>query len=296
MLTFKQFLMEGGKATEKYGTVRADSSDIRSVISKVAEISGIDASVLKDRLLGSGRLTYNGKQQDSGDIDLAIQADEVDTDELVKKLEKFTGHPGRPIGGNTFSFAFPVGEKKVQLDIMVVPDIKWAKFSHHASEFSKHKSGVRNELIHSTLKFTLVPGQDVRVRDDLGNDIARASRSYKLIDGVERIFKIAPKRKDGKGRTLTPQKASPDEVAAVLKDIGHDGKFSKERDLVRDPDKFAQMLFGDGVKASQMMSTEQMIELIKKHRKADADKIFKDAVKGMKRLKFPIPSELKSYE
>jgi hypothetical protein len=291
-----ELLCEGGKATEKLGTVRARKEDFDAALAFVSKYSDIGVETLRSQLLGSGRLTAAGKQEDSGDIDIAIAEGTVDRDTLVKRLTKATGNAPHVTGGSTYSFAVPTSKgRKVQVDLMLVPDVKWALYSHHSAEGSKHKSGVRNELLHSTLKFSMVPGEDVRVKDENGNDIARASRAYKLDKGVERIFKIAPDRKDGKGRVKSVVHATPDEVRAVLGKEGRHDKFNPEVDTIRDPDKFAELLFGKGAKAQNTMSTEQMIQMISKYRKKDAEKIFADAVKGIERLKFPVPDELKQY-
>ncbi len=297
MITFKQFLFEGGKATEKFGTVRANQADMKSAIKFVAKHTGIDEQTLAGRLLGSARLTFKGSQKDSGDIDLAISTEEVDKESIVAKMKKATGMTPHVTGGSTYSFAVPTTEgRKVQVDLMFVPDVEWAKFSYHAAEDSKHKSGVRNELLHSALKWSMEPGKDLRLKDASGNDVVRASRAYKLDVGVERIFKMAPKRKDGKGRVKGVAKADPSEIQTALDELGHSGKFSHEPELIRNPDEFAKLLFGPSVKGKDMMSTEQLIALIKKYKAKFADEIFKDAVKGMKRLKFAVPAELKKYE
>lgn len=297
MITFKQFLLEGGKATEKFGTVRANQADMKSAIKFVSKHAGIDEKLLAARLLGSARLTYKGAQKDSGDIDIAVSTEEFDKESVVSKLKSATGMTPHVTGGSTYSFAVPVESgRKVQVDLMFVPDVEWAKFSHHAAEGSKHKSGVRNELIHSALKWSMEPGKDLRIKDASGNDIVRASRAYKLDQGVERIFKLAPLRKDGKGRVKSVAKADPNEIQKALDQIGHSGKFAKTPDVIRDPDVFAKLLFGPTVSGKDMLSTEQMIGLIKKYKAKYADEIFKDAVKGMKRLNFQVPDELKKYE
>lgn len=296
MITFKQFLVEGGKATAKYGTTRANKQDIEQALKVVSDAIGISVSTLTDRLLGSTRLTYGGFQKDSGDIDLAILDSEVDKEETVQKMIKSTGVEPYEIGGNTFSFAVPVKNKKVQVDLMFVPDLKWAKFSHFASENSKHKSGVRNELIHSALKWSMQPGKDIRVKDKNGQDLARASMSFKLDTGAERIFKIAPKKKQGVGRVKGTKKASPQEVQQTLDELGLDTKFSHDNGLIRNPDKFAELLFGKGSHASDLDTAENLIKLIKSKKSKYADEIFADAVRGMKSRNFKVPDELAQYE
>lgn len=297
-MLLRELLLEGGKATKKLGTVRATKDDIATAIGLVARHLNLGAGTLQKRLLGSGRLTMMGVQDDSGDVDIAIHDSEVNRDLAVKQLTKATGNPPYELpDANTFCFAVPTSkDRKVQVDLMFVPDVKWALWSHHADERSKHKSGVRNELLHAALKYSMVPGEDVRVKDAEGNDIVRASRSYKLTHGVERLFKIAPKRKDGKGRVKSVVHVTPDEVRATLDELGNGAKFSPDPDVIRDPDRFAELLFGSGVKGHDMLTAEQLIELIKKHKKRDATEIFKSAVKGMKHLKFKVPDELRAYE
>lgn len=293
----KQYLVEGGKATQKFGTVRATSADISAALKFVSTQSGLPTSTLSSHLLGSTRLTHGGHLKDSGDVDIAIDENEVDREELIQKMTASTGNEPHVTGSNVYSFAVPTGEnRKVQVDLMFVPDVEWAKFSHYASEHSQHKSGVRNELLHSALKFSMQPGKDVRVKNEDGDDVARASRAYKLDQGVERIFKVAPHRKDGKGRVKSVVKATPDEVRQVLDDIGETAKFDPSQDTIRSPDKFARLLFGARASGKDLMSTEQLIRMISKYKPEQAEAIFKDAVKGIKRLKFKVPAELAQYD
>lgn len=295
MSAFKQFLLEGGRATAKHGTVRANQADVHEALRRLAQVTGLTVTELAANLLGSARLTHQGLRADSGDVDVALE--DKGREAILRRMTQLAGEPPYVIGGSTYSYALPVGHgRKVQLDLMFVPDLAWARFSHYASAHSAHKSGVRNELLHAVLKFTMKPGQDLRLQDHGGHDIVRASRSYKLDRGVERIFKVAPLRKDGKGRVKTTVKATPDEVQAALDAVGHKGRFSREVDTIRDPDAFARLLFGDGVRGKDLLSTEQVIARIKKHRPKAAAAILRDAVKGIKRLKFKVPAELKAYD
>jgi len=291
VISFKQFLTEGGKATEKHGTVRATQADMQAALKFVSNAIEVPVSKLAKQLLGSARLTHAGHQLDSGDVDIALPLELKTT--AVEKLTAAVGSKPLAIGGSTFSFAVPAGDKKVQVDLMFVTDLDWASFSHYSSKDSAHKSAVRNELLHSALKFSAEDGKDLRVKDAGGEDIVRASRAYKLDTGVERIFKVAKNRKDGKGRVKGTSAVSPLEVQAALDALGHSGKFSSEQDLITDPDKFAALLFGNTVTAADLKSAEQLIKLIAAH--SSAKEIFKDAVKGMIRRKLVVPPELEEY-
>lgn len=291
-LTLKQFLIEGGKATAHLGTSRASQSDIQEALKVLAPIMDMTPDKLKDHILGSGRLTLMGKQKDSGDLDIAVIS--KDPESLVSDISKVVKSEPRKIGSSTYSFAVPVlGSKKIQVDIMFVPSLDWAAFSHHASEESKHKSGVRNELLHAALKHSAEPGKDLIVRDKDGNLIVRVSRSYDLINGVKRVFKIAKKRKDGKGRVKGLEHVSPEQVESTLKELGMNDQFSKETDVILDPKRFAEMLFGRNTQIADLGSTESLIKLISARK--DKNEIFKDAVAGIKDRGFAVPDELVNF-
>ena len=292
-LTLKQFLIEGGKATAHLGTSRASQSDIQEALKVLAPIMDTTPDKLKDHILGSGRLTLMGKQKDSGDLDIAVIS--KDPESLVSDISKMVKSEPRKIGSSTYSFAVPVlGSKKIQVDIMFVPSLDWAAFSHYASEDSKHKSGVRNELLHAALKHSAEPGKDLIVRDKDGNLIVRVSRSYDLINGVKRVFKIAKKRKDGKGRVKGLEHVSPEEVQATLKELGMSDQFSKDTDAILDPKRFAEMLFGRNTQIEDLRSTENLIKLISARK--DKNEIFKDAVSGIKDRGFVVPDELVNFD
>ena len=284
-MSFKQFLFEGGKATAKFHTKRATKPDIEVAIEFVSSTLGIDKQSIIDNLVGSTVLTYNGDREDSGDIDIVFETEHKD--EYVKKMSEATNEP-YVIANVTYSFPVPVSDTKmVQVDFTFSDNIEWAKFSYHADKNSKYKSGVRNEFLHSVVKYTPKDGEDLKVKDENGNLIVKAARSFRLDKGFERVFKIAPERKDGKGRVKSMQSVEPDAIDAELKKLDKEGSYSKDADLITDPDKFASMLFGEGVKAKDIMTAEQVIALIKK--RPDAVKVFADAKKGLEKRKLEIP-------
>ena len=291
MITFKEFLIktnrvdEGGKATAEHGTVRATKADIESALSFVSKVTGLALPRLKMWMLGSGSQTLAGTKKDSGDIDIAL-LDNEKRPTIEAAMEKAVGIPPRKTGGNVLSYAVPVGKnRRVQVDLMFVPDINWAKFSYHSEPGSKFKGAIRNLLIYALVLNSAEKDKDLRIKDEEGNDIVRASRSFQLDTGLKRIFKVAPMRKDGKGRVKTSVKATPDEVEATIKALGRSDKFSKEEDTVRDPDTFAKMLLGPGASAKDLKtSAENLISTIKKKR-PDAAQVFKDALADIDRQK-----------
>lgn len=285
MITFKQFLAEGGAATAAHGTIRATKKDIVAALKFVSKTIGIGYDDLVDSLLGSTKQTLDGLKKDSGDLDISILDDDK-RDAIEAAMTKAVGHEPRKTGGNVLSYAVPTYDgRKVQTDFMFSKNPAYAKFSYHSEPGSKLKGAIRNLLIYALVLNSPEVDKDIRIKDKDGNEVARASRSWQLDTGLHRSFKIAPMRKDGKGRAKTMVKATPDEVAEVAKEYGYKGKFSKEEDNIVDPNTIAKMLLGSNSKEKDLKtSAEELISNIKKKR-PDADKIFADAYADIKRQK-----------
>lgn len=292
-LTFKQFLLEGGAATAAFHTTRATKDDIHLALQFVEKHAGIPYQQLKDNLLGSTGHTLAGIRETSGDIDIAVEDGRYGRQEVVQAMKDATGVKDvKAIGGNTYSFPVPTkGDKKVQVDLMFVPSEKWARFGYHSAANSKHKGAIRNFLFDSLLKRVFEKDKDLSVTED-GQEIARARRFFKRGEGLTRLFKLAPLRKDKKGRVAL-RKATPEEVAAELKRIGRTDKFSQDPDPILDPDKAAEFMFGKGVKAKDVLSAEQVIKLIEK--RPDHVEIFKDAITTIEKEGLTVPEELEKY-
>ena len=295
MITFKQYLSEGGHATEKYGTSRANQADMKAALKFVSETLGIPYSELADSLLGSTELTLLGKRDDSGDIDIAIPTSEHDPEVLHDKMMKALNNegsysPGLKVG----SYAVPVGDgKKVQVDLMAVSDKQWAKFAYHSriGNGSKYGGAVRNLLLFTALAHTQHPGKDFVIRDDDGRAVLRASHGATQSVGMKRLFKMAKfNPKTGK-YNKTIDTVTPAELEARLKEMGKNIKFSHDEDFTNDPDKVAEHIFGKGVKAKDIMSAEDIIKHIKKLK--NADEIISAAKRELERTGMTMPEELK---
>ena len=265
-MKFSEFLLEGGAATAKYDVSRASKSDIEKALRFVSKTLSIPYETLKSNVLGSVELTLLGYKEDSGDIDIAIPKDAYDKKAIHTRMMAAVSNEGKlfPLGFG--SYAVPIGKKKVQVDLMYVPNVKWAKFAYQneLGRNSKFNNLIRNELLTCLLHHKLVPGEDVVIKDEAGDVVARASRSYKWDSGVERLFKATRNRKDGAGRTKGMEKMHPDQLEQELKTMGHDVKFSKSADVITDPDQFAELLFGKGTKSTSIDTTEKLIKMMKK--------------------------------
>lgn len=293
MISFKQFLAEGGNATSKYNTARANTSDISAALKFVSKTLNIPEKELENNLLGSTELTLLGKKKDSGDIDIALPLDKFDMADINKKmLSAVNGEGSLQSGTKVGSYAVPVNDKKVQVDLMFVKDKDWAKFAFYSGHGrgSKYPGAVRNILLISTVINTIEPNKDFILKDEDGNVIARASRSFKLDTGVERLFKIAPiNAKTGK-HNKSLEKVTPEELEAFLQKLGKNIKFSKDADIINSPDKVAALVFGQSVKAKDIMTAEDVIKHIKKL--PNSKDIFAVAKKDLQKLSLPIPEEI----
>lgn len=292
MLTFKTFLLEGGHATTKWETQRANQSDVKAALEFVSKAIGVPFNTLKNDLLGSTELTLLGKKKDSGDIDIAFTTKDADAESIDQKMLVATnGEGGYNKGTRVGSYAVPVNGKKVQVDLMFVNDKDWAKFIYHSSlgNGSKYPGAVRNILMFTALTKRQVPGEDFVLRDDNGNVIARASRSIKMDVGMERLFKVAKKTKTG-GYSKTMEKVGPEDVKTFLKELGKEIKFKGDPDVTSDPATIVQFIFGEGVKPEDVKTAEQVIALIKKQK--DATEILKAGKSELERLKMVVPTEM----
>lgn len=293
-ITFRTFLLlEGGNATEKYGVERANKQDIEKAIELVSKALQVDLKIISAGLLGSTEVTLAGQKQDSGDIDIAMSTDDIDMDEVNKKMLTLCNNEGSLNRGTSIgSYAVDVGGKKVQVDLMFVKSKDWAKFIYHSAHGrgSNYQGVVRNFLLMAAVRYTQEPGKDIIIKkkDDV---IARASRALKPDTGLERLFKMATtsKRSGKMGRNL--QKVEPAQLQQHIDSlVGKPVKFSHDAEIINDPDEVAKFIFGSNVKAKDIMTAEQVIERIKKL--PNAAEIFKAARADLENSNLPIPKEM----
>ena len=293
MMSFKQFLIEGGKATAKFNTDRANSSDIEKALEFVHQSTNIPLNILKSNLLGSTRLTYAGKKPDSGDIDIAIPFSEYPIEGVNDKMLKAVSGEGTYNAGTKVgSYAVPVNGKKVQVDLMFVSNADWATwmYSSFQGEKSKYPGVVRNIILFAALAHTQEKDKDFVIRDDEGKPVIRASKSITMDSGMKRLFKMAKfNEKTGKyNKTIST--VTPEEIENHLKKIGKNIKFSKDLEHTNNPDDIAKFIFGKGVKAKDLDTAEQVIAQIKKL--PNAREIIAASKSELTRIGLEVPKEL----
>ena len=293
MITFKQFLLEGGHATAKFNTERANAQDIKAALEFVSKTLDMPYETLKNDLLGSTALTLLGKKKDSGDLDIAFSLQHSDVNIIDKKMRAAVNDEGGYNAGTKVgSYAVPVNGKKVQVDLMFVNNKDWAKFIYHseAGAGSKYPGAIRNIIMMTALTFAQEPGKDFTLDDSDGRQIARARKSIKMDQGMERLFKLAKfNEKTGK-YNKSMDSVDPKELAIHLKSKGHNLSFSQERDHTDDPKKVVEFIFGKGTDPKSVSSAEGVIAAIKKMK--NSKEILAKAKSELERLNMEIPTEL----
>jgi hypothetical protein len=150
--------MEGGNvfkdANSNPLTQRINQADVPATIKWVESVTGMKFP--QDRWLGS-----TGRKATSGDLDLAVDIEEVSKEQLAAKLSQFIQSQGQdprdwvrkagevhlrtPIGGNP-------ANGFVQTDFMFLPNLDWGTFFYAGGEDSNYKGMNRNVLMSSIAK------------------------------------------------------------------------------------------------------------------------------------------------
>jgi hypothetical protein len=292
VLTFKQFLSEAAKPSN---TVRATPADATKALLIASKALGIDYDELKNDVIGSSRLTLAGKKKDSGDIDIAIPLDGSDPKDIHKKMVDAVGNGHYNSGTKVGTYAIEVGGKLVKLDLMLVANKDFAKWMYHSAEGaeSKYPGAVRNIILFTALAHTQEPGKDFVIRGEDGKAVVRASKSVKMDQGMERLFKMAKYNPETGKYAKSLSKVDPKAIEAHLREIGEKIPFSHDPEITDNPDHIVQFVFGKNVKAKDLMTAEAVIKQIHAIKNLNVQRAIIKACKSeLARNKLPIPSEL----
>jgi len=260
-------------------------------------------------VLGGGKLNKEylligsiGKKENpddtSGDVDLGVSKPflarqwgvpeskvlDVLSEKLKDQLPDILGYnPEIKMykGINIVSVEWPIeGDIKngtVQLDLIPISDMNWAKFIFYSPDQrkkeSKYKSAHRNWLFQAILSAL----KEVDSVDEDGQIMDYNGYVLKLGDGV---FK---NRKTFRGATKRLSRPKILEDSTFL--------------VTRDPQKMLDLLFGSGVKPEDVKTFEDVWSLVKKPSFIHADKlesIVEDFVRYLERTSHEIPKEIKN--
>lgn len=284
-------LKEGGYALAGAGVTRINKNDIPATIQYVSNIIGVPVREMTP--LGSV-----GKTATSGDIDVAMDIKKHDAVTIHRRLVDALGEDHAKYNGGTKigSYAVPIAgdEQKglVQFDLMYVPNPKWAEFSFFsAGEASRYKGAIRNILLATVAKMLDEPGVDAFVYDENGDLLVRAGRGINPGLGLKRMYQMRGKNKKTGAWLKTMKNVTPEDIKRDFPELEFDGSTA----IIDDPKRVVQVLFGKGVKPSDVDTVEEIIALIKKTFSPEkAQKIFNSAKNRTSKLagKMEIPEEL----
>jgi hypothetical protein len=151
-------LLEGGNvfkdADGKPLTGRINQSDVPATVAWLEQVTGIEFP--RDRWLGS-----TGKAPTSGDMDLAVDVNEISKDQLAAKLMQWIASHKLPPAewikkGGEVHLRTPIQGRPelgyVQTDFMFFPNLDWGTFFYSGGEGSAYKGANRNILMSSIAK------------------------------------------------------------------------------------------------------------------------------------------------
>jgi hypothetical protein len=151
-------LLEGGNVFKdsdgKPLTGRINQSDVPATVAWLEQVTGIEFP--RDRWLGS-----TGKAPTSGDMDLAVDVNEISKDQLAQKLMQWIASHKLPPAewikkGGEVHLRTPIQGRPelgyVQTDFMFFPNLDWGTFFYSGGEGSAYKGANRNILMSSIAK------------------------------------------------------------------------------------------------------------------------------------------------
>lgn len=161
-------IFEGGNVfKDKTGlplTQRINQKDIPGTVQWLEQVTGLDLSRDQDTSTGYPMkwLGSTGKTPSSGDLDLAVDVNEITKPQLKAKLEQFVNSQKQDprdfvrLTGEAVHFKTPIlGDAKngfVQTDFMFMPDLNWGVFFLSGGQGSAYKGMFRNVLMSSLAK------------------------------------------------------------------------------------------------------------------------------------------------
>lgn len=284
----------GGYATKEAGTTPVIQQDIPKVIELISRFSSVDVEDLHP--LGS-----TGKAPWSSDVDLAVDRNVYDP-EMVKQSMSLAGPyilDFKDMSGlGVQSYAIDVDGQAVQVDLMFVDNLEWAKFAYWspAAIESNYKGAVRTMLLMGVAAMILQPTIDHFTYDADGQLIVRVGRTLDLNKGLRRIFQYRPIRKSGTGFVKTMKTTTLADLKTqfpYLKSQVVDGEIT-----INDPRLALQLMFGCPVDPREVQDAEGVIQTIRRRFVAGRrELIFKKTAERAKSVadKMKLPREITQY-
>lgn len=283
------------KALSKVGINPILKNEIKPTIDLFYSMTGFKYGSLT--IIGS-----TGKKEISNDIDVAVDMNEYPFEDTCEALKRFYGEDNCFInkGAKIGSFAVPANtqagilEKLIQIDLMFVNNIEWAKFIYYSpspSE-SRYKGAIRTILLSAVASNHGEMGKDMFVFTD-GILVGAVRRCIDFSLGLKRKIEVRRTKKDGTLlKTMKP---------ATLEEFREKFPYARTElvddvKTIDDPNVVVKTLFGPGTNVADINTAEKIIEIIN-HWEA-RDKIYERAAQRLKRgveKIGPIPPEIEEF-
>lgn len=226
LLTFIQesLVFEGGHSVEGAEPIRGDLAKVVAdeIISKIKDKFNIECAAL-------GSTGKKGKNQTSGDIDIAVQMKWEDKDELIDFVKKeFKDCPFGNIVDylNVFNIGYKYNEdgkeKIVQVDFMFVDDVEWAQFVYFSPNFLKNESQFKGSWRSTLLRgiCACTPIKSIKYKTEYFDDGKTIKSFWKFTFSQASGLFIDHKTYEGnKGKVLKNPKTIKDDREYISKDI-----------------------------------------------------------------------------
>lgn len=286
----------GGYATKEAGTAPVLQTEIPKVIEIVSKFSSVPVEDLHP--LGS-----TGKAPWSNDVDLAVDRNVFDP-EMVKQSMSLAGPYILDFkdmtGLGVQSYAIEVDGKAVQVDLMFVDNLEWAKFAYWSppTNESDYKGAVRTMLLMGVAANTSVVGYDGFYYVD-SQLVGRIGRTFDLNRGLRRIFQYRPKRKDGNGYLKSMK--TVDTVEEVEEAIGSNMTMVVYRNpylTFDNPLQALAIMFKRPIYPEHVEDAESVIRLIRtSFTEWEQEEIFKKTAERAKSVieKMKLPREITQF-
>ena len=302
--TYSQYtsINEGGAAIKSSRSIREDEfpATLDSIKSILLPLLGTEG---EEEYLVIGSIGKKANPEDvSGDLDLGFEWEvsakkygssnkkdllssiyEVLKTELPDQLG-FDPEMNLMVGLNILSIGWPIkGDPRfgiVQLDLIPLSDLSWAKFAYYSPDYrkgeSKYKSAHRNWLFQSILSAM----KEVLTKDENGDPLDINTYVFDFSDG---LFQTKKTFQGKRGRLKTPTKI--------------DGS---QRELITNvPQEFLDFAMGPGFSPDEVKTFESLLNAIKSPKfrdKQNREEIKEEFKRYLERTPLVMPSEIESLK
>ena len=294
----KSLIMEGGNAVPNVSRIKKEN--INKTIKDFEK--NILYPIFGDNLPEDTIFTLGstGKKPDSGDIDLAVNMNNIKGTVLYNllKINEMCAKYGYVSAINTINYkmihiAYPQkgikGNKLVQIDVLFTNTPEFTKFFMYSPAWkeSNYKGAHRNDLLHAIAK---ISSYETIYEDKQGN-VLKWRQNDVRDDGYFNMIK-----------TLIDEFGNRLKYKATNEDL--EESYAKEEDLKllsNDVNQTIEELFGPGFKESDIDTFEKCFDIIKNSDKFKyknlSEKILKESAKTLneKKERLEFPKELKKY-